>query len=167
MLNLYTLSAKNLKLGCQTIFKSKAGPKYSCVNAKSAFKNGRCITDTVAVWLKKRLCYWAILNPPFQKIQHKPPYGSCPKNKSQTNFKSLCSSRFLVQWCSWQKPFEKIIYEFGKKIQSNISQDGQGCKFREIRLGGRVQTDPVPHIRMGILRFQMVRKFFCRHHHPF
>ena len=60
MLNLYTLSAKNLKLGCQTIFKSKAGPKYSCVNAKSAFKNGRCITDTVAVWLKKRLCYCAI-----------------------------------------------------------------------------------------------------------
>ena len=112
------------------------------------------MTDTVASWIKKRLCPWPFSKPSFQKIQHKPPYGSSAKHISQTNFKSLRSSGLLFQWRSWQIPFEKTIYELRKKMQSNIVKDGQGRHFREIRFGGRVQIDPIPRFRMGLLRFQ-------------
>ena len=47
-----------------------------------------------------------------------------------------------------------MINNLCEKMQSNIGKDGQGRHFREIRFGGRVQIDPIPRFRMGLLRFQ-------------
>ena len=61
---------KTLKFGSKLCFKTGLKKSFFSQNGKSAFKHGKLFTDTIAIWVKKRICNWAFFTPSLQKHQH-------------------------------------------------------------------------------------------------
>ena len=167
MLNLYTLSAKNLKLGCQTIFKSKAGPKYSCVNAKSAFKNGRCITDTVAVWLKKGYVIGPFSTPPFKKFYTSPLMAAVQKTKVRPILNLSAPADSSFNDAVDKNHLRKLSMSSAKKFSQTLVRMGKGANFAKSDLVDTYKLIPSHTSKWGFYGFKWLGKFFADTTIPF
>ena len=74
-------SLKTLKFGNKTIFKKNQIPSFHSPNANSAFRHGKCITDTVASWIKKEYVIGTFHNPPFKNFNTSPLMAAVQKTK--------------------------------------------------------------------------------------
>jgi len=71
---------KILKYGSKTTFK-RGEPSNFSNNARSAFRHGEQITDTVADWVKKKYVAGPFENPPFKKMGINPLMAHVRKTK--------------------------------------------------------------------------------------
>ena len=160
-------SAKVLRLGSKTDFKKNCKPVYNSVNAKSAIKNGRCITDTVASWIKKGYVIGPFFSPPFKKFNTSPLMAAVQKTKVRPilNLSAPLGSSFndAVD----KNRLRKLTMSSAKKFSQTLIRMGKDAKFAKSDIVDAYKIIPCHASEWRFFGFKWLGKFFADTSSPF
>ena len=160
-------SAKVLKLGNKTKFKNNLKPVFNSVNTKSAFTNGRCITDTIAVWIKKNYVIGPFSSPPFKKFNTSPLMAAVQKTKVRPILNLSAPKGTSFNDAVDKNHLRKLTMSSAKKFSQTLVRMGKNAKFAKSDVVDAYKLIPSHASEWKYFGFKWLGKFFTDTSTPF
>ena len=160
-------SAKVLKLGSKSIFKNKTDPIFNSANAKSAFKNGRCITDTIAFWIKKNYVIGPFSSPPSKKFNTSPLMAAVQKTKVRPILNLSAPEGSSFNDAIDKNQLRKLKMSSAKKFGQTLVRMGKDAKFAKSDVVDSYKLIPSHPSDWKFFGFKWLGKFFADTTSPF
>ena len=160
-------SAKILKLGSKTIFKNNSPPVFNSANAKSAIKNGRCITDTIAVWIKKNYVIGPFSSPPSKKFNTSPLIAAVQKTKVRPILNLSAPQGSSFNDAVDKNHLRKLSMSSAKKFSQTLVRMGKDAKFAKSDVVDAYKLIPSHASEWKYFGFKWLGKFFADTSIPF
>ena len=160
-------SLKTLKFGNKTIFKKGKIPSFHSPNANSAFKHGKCITDTVASWIKKEYVIGPFQNPPFKNLNYSPLMAAVQKTKVRPILNLSAPPGSSFNDALDKNYLRKLSMCSAKKFSQTLIRMGKNAKFAKSDLVDAYKLIPCHPSDWKFFGFKWLGKFFVDTTSPF
>ena len=158
--NIAFRSLKVLKIGNKTCFKKKIPPSFNSPNTKSAFKYGKCITNTVANWIKKEYVIGPFENPPFKFFNSSPLMAAVQKTKVRPILNLSAPPEKSFNYAINKNSLRKLTMSTAKKFSQLLIRMGKNAKFAKSDLVDAYKLIPCHPSDWKFFGFKWLGKFF-------
>ena len=153
-----------LKIGNKTQFKKKISPSYNSPNAKSAYKYGKCITDTVSNWIKKEYVIGPFDNPPFKNFNSSPLMAAVQKTKVRPILNLSAPPEKSFNNAINKNSLRKLTMSTAKKFRQTLIRMGKNAKFAKSDLVDAYKLIPCHPSDWKFFGFKWLGKFLLTLH---
>jgi hypothetical protein len=156
-----------LRFGSKVWLKKGVTVKNVCKNGKSAFKNGRIITDTLAMWIKKGYVIGPYTMPPFKDINISPLMATVQKTKIRPILNLSSPEGTSLNDAVNKLAIRKLTMSSAKKFSQTLLHMGKNAKFAKSDLVDAYKLVPIHPSNWKYYGFKWLGKFFIDTTTPF